>query len=1222
MATLVLTAAGNAAGGNIAGSLGSAIGGKLGSFLGGQLDNRLFGGSLNRVKGGRLEDLAVQSSAYGRMIPLIYGNARIAGNIIWSLPIKEVAVTESISAGGKGGGGVSATETSYQYSITMAIAICEGVIDDALRVWADAKEVNLAANASSYRLYKGSETQNPDPTIESFEGVDKTPAYRGIAYIVVEDFPLAVFGNRIPNFTFEVRKTTAGSAPMEDLVKSLVIIPGSGEFVYDTTIQYKIPGYDAGGGTFIQQGSQEKINQHNRDPLKTDADFAIDQMLATFKNLEWVAVVVTWFGDSLDAGTCVIKPGVEYQASAKTSPDIWMVGDYTRSSARQITLVDGSPRYGGTPNDASLLRYLDRLKAKGIKIMFLPMFFMDMENKPWRGRVTGSSSNVSSFFTKTYGYNAFITHYANLVKNKVDAFAIGSELIGLTKIYTGTTNRSYPAVEKLVDLAETVKGIMGSSVKVTYAADWSEYHHTDDGWYNLDPLWASSNIDFVGIDAYFPLTDAPQTAYDEQKVMDGWVSGEGYEWYYTDGARTTKADLEAKYAWKNIAWWWSNSHVNPNGSTTSWVAESKKIWFCEYGFPSLDGATNQPNVFYDPDSQESSFPRFSKGLIDFRAQRLGIAATEKKWQNSSMVEKKFLWTYDARPYPYWPNLESIWKDGRLWKYGHWVQGKLGVSNLGAIISDLCKKAGLADSDFDVSKLNDLVDGYIITERASLRDAIEELQKAYFFDAVESDNKIKFVSRGGESAVTIVKNDLIPGKNGELFAISRIQELELPNLINIIYFNRSNNYQTGNQYAERLASSSKDSKSINLPIVFGDQTAKQIAEKMLYNIWMERVKYQFMLPIKYLAYEPTDIIKMDMGDDGMHQLRITSLELANPFLLKIQAVREDVSIYQPGNGSVLEATPTISVIDALPKTRLELMDIPALPIDGVDYYLRAASIGYEAAWNGSVLYRSEDGGGNYNRLDLMNKKAIIGNSQNALSSGETDIFDYKNKLTVLLTSGTLASISEIALLNGGNLALLGDEIIQFRNATLIAAGKYELSQLLRGRFGTESFISTHAVGDRFILLDDNISRFNMPHHLVGFSLKYKPVTIGATLGVTTAQDFTYQARALKPYAPVHAKGEKDGSGNFIISWIRRTRISGEWKDYVDVPLNESAEKYELEIMDGANIKRMISASETSVTYTATQQVADFGAEQSSLSVRIYQLSTLVGRGYAYQVTVGG
>ena len=198
MASILLSAAGSAAGGAIGGTLGVRIGG----MIGGNIDQSLFGDEKHR-EGARLEELSIHTSTYGKIIPQVFGSARIAGNIIWARPMKEVAETTETSTGGKGGG-ASASQTNYSYYATLAIGICEGEIDDVLRIWADAKLLDVSQG--TYRIYKGSETQLPDALIEGFEGIGKMPAYRGMAYMVVEDFPLAAFGNRIPNFTFEVKR--------------------------------------------------------------------------------------------------------------------------------------------------------------------------------------------------------------------------------------------------------------------------------------------------------------------------------------------------------------------------------------------------------------------------------------------------------------------------------------------------------------------------------------------------------------------------------------------------------------------------------------------------------------------------------------------------------------------------------------------------------------------------------------------------------------------------------------------------------------------------------------------------------------------------------------------------------------------------------------------------------------------------------------------------------
>ncbi|OYW14038.1 MAG: hypothetical protein B7X02_00905, partial [Rhodospirillales bacterium 12-54-5] len=775
MASTILSAAGAAAGAATGVPGGSVIGAQIGSYVGSSLE----GGKKVHYEGQRLETLSVQTSSYGRMISLVFGSVRTAGNVIWSRPIKETATTTKSSAGGKGSGGQkSSSSTSYSYSVSLAIAICEGELTSIDRVWADAALLDLSQG--TYRMYLGSETQLPDPLIESFEGVGSTPAYRGLAYVVIEDFPMGDFGNRIPNFTFEVTRKASqrdnGIVPVEEQVKSVMLIPGSGEFVYDTATEYKLDGEIVGSG-FVQNGYKTSLNQFTVDG-RANVMLALDQMQRVLPNLEWVGVAVNWFGTSMDIQTCELWPCVEYQSGVTTTPNTWSVAGLSRSTARQIGSDAGALRYGGTPDDASLVRLLTELRARGLKIFFYPLMLMDVAGKPWRGNVTGAASDVSNFFNRTHGYTNFITHYANLVKGKVDAFAIGSEMRDLTKITSATG--VFPAVSQLVTLASTVKGIFTSAgagaTKITYAADWSEYHHTDSGWYNLDALWASSGIDVVGIDAYFPLR------------------------------------------------WWKNYHVNPDSSTTAWTPNMKPIWFTEVGFASVDGCANQPNVFVDATSSSSAYPRFSRGRTDFMAQRTAIAGTEAQWGDNSIVSRRFLWTWDARPYPYWPDLRSIWADGANWVNGHWVQGKLGASHLSAVVEQLVEKAGLDISLLDVNALQVTLDGFIVSQRTTARAAIEQLMRAFFFSIKESNGKLIAVPRNADVVATIDATECIPTSDGAqeiAFKVDRKEDLQLPQTIEVQSYNRLASYETQISSASRGVGDANDIGTVTTSLVLSE-----------------------------------------------------------------------------------------------------------------------------------------------------------------------------------------------------------------------------------------------------------------------------------------------------------------------------------------------------------------------------------------------------------------
>ena len=70
----------------------------------------------------------------------------------------------------------------------------------------------------------------------------------------------------------------------------------------------------------------------------------------------------------------------------------------------------------------------------------------------------------------------------------------------------------------------------------------------------------------------------------------------------------------------------------------------------------------------------------------------------------------------------------------------------------------------------------------------------------------------------------------------------------------------------------------------------------------------------------------------------------------------------------------------------------------------------------------------------------------------------------------------------------------------------------------------------------------------------------------------------------------------------------------------MPLSEKSEAYQVDIFSGSSVVRTLAVTTPSVTYSAALQVTDFGAAQSSVTLKIYQMSELVGRGYAATVVV--
>ncbi|HJD57567.1 glycoside hydrolase TIM-barrel-like domain-containing protein [Candidatus Tisiphia endosymbiont of Ptychoptera albimana] len=886
--------------GNIGSSIGGVFGGGILSTIG-RFAGKTLGDYLEYLnhqpeeyyhfKNIR-ESFVLSKAVYGHPIALVFGTARVNGKIIWANQIKEVQITSVAQPGVSDTQGTAAIHnlTECEYYLSFAVGICEGEIAEISRVWANDQLLNL--EQYTFRLYLGSEEQIADPLIAATDPQGQVPAFRGLSYAVFEELPLADFNNSIPNFSFEVTRKAnipsyVESKSVEDLVEAVDIIPGSGEFVYDCLIQYKTITNSLGGII-----SKKPINSNNYHNI-ADSVYSLDQMKIICPNIKWVAPVVCWFGDSLDIKNCIIKPAVEFNDPHTQYSEQWQVGKYSRDTARLVSRdADNFPKYGGTVNDASIIRYLQELKRRNFKIMFYPMFFLDIWQKPWRGHLTGSISSVVDFFNKDQGYNDFILHYAELVKDHIDSFVIGSELIGLTSIRDQHNN--FPAVMELIKLAKLVKNIVGDNVLVTYAADWSEYHHTKDGWYNLDKLFASEYIDFVGIDAYFPVTRTVNSRISSEEIIKGWQSGEGYDYFVDDN--NSQRQLSEDYAWKNLRYWWENYHRNPDGITTEWQPKMKKIWFTEFGFPSIDKATNQPNIFFDPLCIDGGVPKYSTGEVDFSIQRKAIRGFIEYWQTQEYIEQMFLWTWDARPYPAWPH-NNIWRDGNLWAKGHWVNNKFGACNLAAIILELSYRCNIPLKNIDISTLDEAVEGLVLNKALSCIDIINSLRIIYFFDIIAYQEQIKFTKRGYSPLCKVSSKILVKLSSNSYLEQMEISKTSIISKLGLNFIDRCDNYNNGFCQINSENFSHRAIPVLRLPIILSCLEAERLGQLILKNAATETKILRFIMPANFIKYQPGDFVLLYYRN-YQYQIRIISMKLSR-LTVEIQGIIDEVENYVLG-----------------------------------------------------------------------------------------------------------------------------------------------------------------------------------------------------------------------------------------------------------------------------------------------------------------------------------
>jgi len=228
-----------------------------------------------------------------------------------------------------------------------------------------------------------------------------------------------------------------------------------------------------------------------------------------------------------------------------------------------------------------------------------------------------------------------------------------------------------------------------------------------------------------------------------------------------------------------------------------------------------------------------------------------------------------------------------------------------------------------------------------------------------------------------------------------------------------------------------------------------------------------------------------------------------------------------------------------------------------------------------------------------------------------------VFDTIHSVEVLMVSGTAptSAADELTVLNGANVGLLGQEIIQWRDVTDLGDNVYRLSHLLRGRLGSEPFMNSHSIGELFVVLDsDTVRRVSMNTTDLDIQRYYK--IIGAGLSGFSAPVTTHINTGVsqKPWQPVFFEATRAGD-DITFTWERRSRIAHHRILQIPPPIGEQDERYEIDILDsGSSVVRVIEVTATTAEYSGADQTTDFGSAQNPVLAEVFQLSRVVDRGY--------
>ena len=470
------------------------------------------------------------------------------------------------------------------------------------RIWADGQAVDQSG--LTFRLHEGSEEQLPDPLIAAIEG--EAPAYRGTAYVVFENLDLTPYGNRIPQFNFEVFRRVAGAARAAAAAGARRARRGAG----------------AGDGRVCAGDRAGALSCGARARARSPTCTTIAACrTSSRRSTRWRRSCRRWSRCRWwrpGSGRPALRPlhaaaGGGAGGRGRRHDALGGVGPQ-RGAAALVSRVDGRPVFGGTPADATVVQAIRRLRDDGRAVMFYPFILMDIQARErprpipgrarrtsrrcrgaggsrWRrrpggrGRPTGrrrrrrrwrrsSDAAGAGDFDGVGGdgglhgpaewsYRRFVLHYAHLC-----ALAGGRRCLlhRLGAARADPDPRQRGGISGRAGAGGAGRGGAGdpgrarrSAMRRTGRSISGTSRGTGRGTSSFTSIRSGRHaaIDFVGIDNYMPLSDwrdgaghadaAAGSIYNLDYLRGNVAGGEGYDWYYASAADRRSAGALADH---------------------------------------------------------------------------------------------------------------------------------------------------------------------------------------------------------------------------------------------------------------------------------------------------------------------------------------------------------------------------------------------------------------------------------------------------------------------------------------------------------------------------------------------------------------------------------------------------------------------------------------------------------------------------------------------------
>lgn len=1132
--------------------IGGPAGAAIGMSIGGAVGATLFGPT---IKGPRLSDLKVTSSTYGIAIPEIYGTVRIGGNLIWTTGIKE---TKKTTRAGKGGPKV----TTYSYDATFAVGLCKGPINTVLRVWADSKLIYDVSNNSSRQPLAAGTTNITGPLLVRVAANkrQKKKSLRLRIYKGTED--------QLPDSLIEADKGVGNVSAHRGIayvVFERMQLEDFGNRIPQLTFEISKSPNEAFPSILVKEGPA--------GPAPTTL------------NHVWFP---DWDNGRLFTGRVGSFPGSAYELASMRN-----------MQANPIQFW--SPIGFGFAPQANLM-----LKAQGLSNS-APIDLYDLSTGARVNTIGVSSRSLDGFYVAS-GPRQGELHIPPAFGNQIAMIASGTIIVNVGGVgavtWVLTTGGSPVALYNAPYVPQHLFPALGS------VWGWRNGNNglqigdfiRGAGGFDVSPPDSSGNVFWTAgngglaysatLRPFSPEVYASRvTLFDES---DGHIFSIGIS-----GSGSSATTVTFKYNPLTGQYKFIRRHPGLrvpdgsmpfsrlNGGTFGWITPAPNT--------ATAGQLNQIDL------QNGDLLRTVNigGLFGAQA----FIRAEMYWDDSSA---SLLLTTEA-------GFRRVF-----------FNNTVAAIRLSNVVQDIATKSGvLTAEDIDVAGLVDQeIIGFSIDRQSSVRDALKLLATGHVFDGYESDYKLKFRSRGTSESVVTITKDWLARPEEEALKETITQELEMPLKVTVNYYDTSRDHQQGSQSAKRNAGpfptmwTSKEDV-VDLPIVWTPDMAKRAADKLLKMAWTNRTGLEFTLPWRFLRYDPTDIATI-ITDNATYYTRLTDVQIGQDFSIRGSSVTDKPAAYFSSKLGAIGRSPEQEITGGSP-TFPVVMNTPLLRDE--DFDTSGQSVCYITAGTNSFTFEGAtifvDDGIEPRSLGDVDSETVMGTVINALPyTTAYESTDNRTVLRVILTNpeDELESVTQLDMLNFDvNAALVGDEVIQFREAVQQPNGEWWLRGLRRARRGTNYALKTHQPGERFVLLSpQSVVFFERPPESYVTTRLFRSVSPGQEFEEGQEVSADLQPRDLMPYTPEDIRITDDGV-EVTITVQRRSRVTAPLRDGISNIHFKEGNKQTARIACSVWPGRGLEAVNTGLAPSLVESVPIFDASGEDLPLDIkFPLSLLAGQ----------